>query len=367
MDGTQQKEKPKIFIVNDDHVHREEVRLVLSSLFKVTGFEDNNAALDAMHADKPDLVMVDERMLEGGTGCLFDKRKDPDLKDLPFIVSGKPEHKELVNGEGTESDSFLERPFTKNKILITVSDAMSAGVEKKWEELPTEEKTALQSTLSDFQDISKAIEEKRPLDVAGTTESCQPLVESINNANFQGILQNVQGHHNYTYVHSLRVATYLTMFGHAIGMRGDELLTLATGGMLHDVGKTVTPQDVLNKSSKLDDEEWQCMKQHVDNSSRVYDTTPEITHGIRIIGEQHHEKLDGSGYPKGLKGNELNELARMSVICDIFGALTDERSYKEAFPPEMAFEILEEMDNQLDQRLVGVFREVLAGHGTLSS
>ena len=97
--------------------------------------------------------------------------------------------------------------------------------------------------------------------------------------------------------------------------------------------------------------------------SRVYDTTPDITHGIRIIGEQHHEKLDGSGYPKGLKGNELNELARMSVICDIFGALTDERSYKEAFPPEMAFEILEEMDKQLDQRLVAIFKEVLQSHG----
>ena len=134
--------------------------------------------------------------------------------------------------------------------------------------------------------------------------------------------------------------------------------------MLHDVGKTVTPQEVLNKSSKLDDEEWQCMKQHVDNSSKVYDNTPEITLGIRIIGEQHHEKLDGSGYPKGLKSNELNELARMSVICDIFGALTDERSYKEAFPPEMAFEILEEMDQQLDQRLVAIFKEVLESHGT---
>ena len=107
------------------------------------------------------------------------------------------------------------------------------------------------------------------------------------------------------------------------------------------------------------------MKEHVNNSSAVYDNTPDITHGIRIIGEQHHEKLDGSGYPKGLKGNELNELARMSAIVDIFGALTDERSYKKAFPPEMAFDILEEMTNQLDQRLVKVFKEVLEGHGSL--
>lgn len=363
MNGVQ-KDKPKIFIVNDDHVHREEVRLVLSSLFKVTGFEDNNAALEAMQANKPDLVFIDERMILDGKGCLFDKRNHPDLKDIPFIISGHADNKaKFLIGEEAKSDHFLVRPFTKNKVLIAVSDSLSFGVEQKWDALPAQQKSALQSTLNDFQNISRAIEEKKPLDVEGTAESCKPLVDSINNATFQGILQNVQGHHNYTYVHSLRVATYLTMFGHGIGMRGDELTTLATGGMLHDVGKTVTPQEVLNKSSKLDDREWQCMKQHVENSSRVYDTTPDITHGIRIIGEQHHEKLDGSGYPKGLKGNELNELARMSVICDIFGALTDERSYKEAFPPEMAFEILEEMDKQLDQKLVGLFKEILESHG----
>jgi putative nucleotidyltransferase with HDIG domain len=133
----------------------------------------------------------------------------------------------------------------------------------------------------------------------------------------------VRGHHNYTCVHSLRVATYRSIFGHAIGVLGDDLLTLSTGGLLHDVGKMVTPQDVLNKNSKLDDDEWVCMKEHVNNSSAVYDRTPDISQGIRIIGEQHHEKLNGTGYPRGLKGSELNELARMSAIVDIFGALND--------------------------------------------
>jgi HD-GYP domain-containing protein (c-di-GMP phosphodiesterase class II) len=365
MDGSPEDTRQRIFVVNDDHVHREEIRLVLSSLFKVQGFEDNNAAFDAMQANKPDLVIVDERMIDDGKGCLFDKRKDSELKDLPFIIAGREGAKQYLNGDGSQSDTLLIRPFSKNSILMKVSDAMSFGVEKEWEALPELEKTALQSSLDDFQDISKAIEEKRPLDVEASKDSCKPLVESINNESFHGILDNVRGHHNYTYVHSLRVATYLSIFGHAIGMRDGELLTMATGGMLHDVGKTVTPQDVLNKSSKLDDTEWRCMKEHVNNSSAVYDNTPDITHGIRIIGEQHHEKLDGSGYPKGLKGNELNELARMSAIVDIFGALTDERSYKKAFPPEMAFDILEEMTNQLDQRLVKVFKEVLEGHGSL--
>ena len=356
---------PKIFIVNDDIAHRDEVCRVLGSQFGVTPFDDNTAAFDAMLENKPDLVIVDERMLQDGKGCLFDKRSNQDLKDLPFIIAGKEGAQEFVTGDGSEPDSMLFRPFSINSILMRISDALSYSVEKEWESLPEEQKSTLQATLEDFQDISKAIEEKRPLDLKASSKSCEPLIQSINNQSFHGILDNVRGHHNYTYVHSLRVATYLSIFGHAIGMRDDELLTLATGGMLHDVGKMVTPQDVLNKRSKLDDKEWECMKQHVTNSSQVYDNTPEITHGIRIIGEQHDEKLDGSGYPLGLKGKELNQLARMSVIVDIFGALTDKRSYKEAFSPEKSFKILEEMTAQLDQGLVAIFKDVLEGHGTV--
>lgn len=365
MDGQKNKAATRIFIVGHNTPHREEVRKLLGSLFSVSIFDENDAAFDAMLAEKPDLVFLDDKMAENGMGCLFDKRSHSYLKDIPFIISGPPGCERLAVGKGSKIDTFLIRPFTKNRILALISDTLSRSLEKRWAALPEETKTTLQSSLDEFQSLSKAIEDKKPLDLQTSSESCKPLAKSVSNQNYQNILDNVRGHHNYTYVHSLRVATYLSVFGHAIGIRDDELLTLATGGLLHDVGKLVTPQDVLNKSSKLDEDEWQCMKQHVLNSSEVYDQTPDITHGIRVIGEQHHEKLDGSGYPHGLKGSQLNELARMSAIVDIFGALTDERSYKPAFPPEMAFGILEEMSNQLDQRLVGIFREVLEGHGTL--
>ncbi len=358
------KDSTRIFIVNTDTPHRAEVHRLLDSLFTVSVYGDNNAAFDAMLEEKPDLVFIDEKLVEDGRGCLFDKRNHPYLMDVPFIVSGPPGSERFVTGKGSKVDTFLLRPFSKSSLLLRVSDTLGKSVERHWLNLPENHKTTLQSSLEEFQSVSKAIERKQPLDMKSSTESCKPLAESVSNQNFQGILDNVRGHHNYTYVHSLRVATYLSVFGHAIGIRGDELLTMATGGLLHDVGKLITPQEVLNKASKLDEDEWQCMKKHVEHSSGVYDRTPDITQGIRIIGEQHHEKLDGSGYPLGLKASQLNELARMSAIVDIFGALTDERSYKAAYPPEMAFGILEEMTNQLDQRLVGIFREVLEGHGT---
>jgi len=199
--------------------------------------------------------------------------------------------------------------------------------------------------------------------VQAAEESCVPLVEAVNSHEYDGILDGVKGHHNYTYVHSLRIATFLSIFGHTIGMRGDDLQTLASGGLLHDVGKMATPQDILNKNGKLDDREWPVMQGHVEQSRIILDRTPGISAGVRIIALQHHEKIDGSGYPLGLKDNELNELARMSMIVDIFGALTDERSYKPAFPPEKAFAILEDLDNKLDQGLVKVFRGVLEDSG----
>jgi len=217
--------------------------------------------------------------------------------------------------------------------------------------------------VSEFQQMSKAIDNGEPLNVEAAQESCEPLIESIKNQQIHGVLDNVKGHHNYTYVHSLRVATFLSIFGHATGMRGDDMLTLATGGLLHDVGKMVTPQGVLNAPRKLKDNEWDVMKGHVEHSMEILERTPGVTKGMRIIAGQHHEKLDGTGYPLGLKGRQLNDLARMSAIVDIFGALTDVRSYKAAFTPEKAFSILESMDDGLDQSLVKKFRVVLETTG----
>jgi len=354
--------KPRIFIANPDDAHRAELLRELGRLFDVEVFFENGSLMQALHAAPPDLVVVDDRLLGGGRGCLYDKRKDPALRDIPFVVSGKPETGiEADVNDGSGIDVFLARPFSKNRIITRISDSLSISVEKEWTALPETQKYALQDTVHEFQNIANLIEEKRPLDLESSYESCKPLVDTINAQQYQGVLDGVKNHHNYTYVHSLRVATYLSIFGHAIGIRGNDLHTLATGGLLHDVGKMVTPQDMLNKTGKLEDKEWLVMKSHVEHTKTILDRTPGVNAGIHIIAEQHHEKLDGSGYPLGLAGDRLNELARMSAIVDIFGALTDERSYKPAFPPEKAFAILEDMQSGIDQHLLGVFREVIAG------
>ncbi len=105
-------------------------------------------------------------------------------------------------------------------------------------------------------------------------------------------------------------------------------------------------------------EEWPVMRDHVTRSCQLLDESADVTKGALIIARQHHEKIDGSGYPKGLKGSELNELARISVIVNIFGALTDARSYKPPFEQEKAFAIFEDMQSQIDQNLLKIFRAI---------
>ncbi len=245
-----------------------------------------------------------------------------------------------------------------------MSQGVNLGVEADWEKIEPKQRQALKNTVTSFNNIAQLIEDGKPLPYGEVQESCAPLVDAISSDNYKDILRGVRSHDNYSYVHSLRVATFLGLFGNVLGIKGDDLTTLTTGGLLHDIGKISIPPGVLNKPGKLTDEEFSVMKSHVTFSVNHLDHSVDIPRGVLIIASQHHEKLDGSGYPHGLEGKELNQLARMASIIDIFGAITDRRVYKDPVPPERALEIMSNMTNQLDQALLAVFREMLLDAGT---
>lgn len=211
-----------------------------------------------------------------------------------------------------------------------------------------------------FNDISDHIDHGGPLDYAAVTEACAPLVSAVADHDFRAILDGVKNHDNYSYVHSLRVATLLSLFGYTIGLKGEDLLVLASGGLVHDIGKMSIPYEVLNKPGRLEPAEWEVMRGHVRRSVAYLTEHSHVPPAVITIAAQHHEKLDGSGYPHGLKGDQLNELARMASICDVFGALTDRRCYKAPMPPEEALRIMiEDMRGELDQHLLALFRDML--------
>lgn len=351
---------PAVFVVSHDPEVLAGLEQVLKGHYEVTVFKDGTAALDAAAKAPPSVIVVDESIKpKGGAEFLASRRKTSETRDIPCVLTGRTGRRLNEKFMVEDLDGYANWPIRNpDEIREEIGRMVSRAVEDKWEKLPTVERKALKMTVEQYQGISDAIQSGEPIDYDDAKESCLPLVDAVKSNSHHQLLQAVQGHHNYTYVHSMRVATLLTLFGSGIGASQTDMEILATGGLLHDVGKIVTPQEILNKPGKLDDNEWPIMQNHVVESDHLLHASPEVKKGAIIIAAQHHEKLDGSGYPHGLKGAELNELARMSAICDIFGALTDERSYKPPFPSEKAFAILESMDKGIDQKLLKVFRNI---------
>ena len=221
-----------------------------------------------------------------------------------------------------------------------------------------------QALWETFVRIGTLVQSGEPIPYEEIRESCVPLVEAVQNKNFKEILAGVSEHDNYTYVHSLRVATFLSLFGDVLGMEGDDLVTLCTGGLLHDVGKMHIPNEVLNKPGKLTDEEFTIMKSHVNCTVEFLEKTSDLPKGVLIVAGQHHEKLDGTGYPNGIKGIMLNDLARIASIIDIFSAITDRRVYKDPVEPEQALKIMDNMKGMLDPKFLAMFREMLLDGAT---
>ena len=353
---------PKVFVVMNDDKHRGELEKALTKYFKLTVFSDSNNAMRALETESPDVVIIENDIKPlGGARLLVQQASSPPCKAGVLLTRDQGEDFTVSLENATCAGRYLTWPFPAKQLMDAITELINENALKSWEDLPETQAKTLKLTVDEYQGIADAIASGEPINYNSAAESCTPLVDAINEGGHHDLLKNVQAHHNYTYVHSMRVATLLTLFGYGIGMRGDDLLVLSTGGLLHDTGKLVTPPNILDKPGKLTEEEWPIMRDHVVESGNLLDAGDDVTKGAKIIAEQHHEKIDGTGYPKGLKGAELNELARMSAIVDIFGALTDERSYKPAFPPAKAFAILESMETGIDQNLLALFKEIFGG------
>ncbi|WP_350433269.1 HD-GYP domain-containing protein [Shewanella sp. H8] len=160
----------------------------------------------------------------------------------------------------------------------------------------------------------------------------------------------------YLLEHSINVAFLLITFGQHLKLDIDVLRQMAVGGILHDIGKIKVNDAILHKPKKLTPEEFEHMKLHQYFAIQIMDETKGLSQISKDVCLMHHEKIDGNGYPKGLKGEEIPLHGRMSCIVDIFDALTAERCYKEAMSPAAAFKILISLTPfHLDQSLVYEF------------
>ncbi len=169
-------------------------------------------------------------------------------------------------------------------------------------------------------------------------------------------LLNLAVHEYHTYTHSVNVAAIGTLFGQGLGLGVKELKGLCAGILLHDVGKTRISADILNKPGKLTKEEFEIVKKHPELGMEVLEETGVKFKEERIVTLQHHENDDGSGYPYGLKKDEIHPCGKIARVIDVYDALTARRPYADAVRPFAALvEMRDEMLHCFDTEVLKEF------------
>lgn len=178
-----------------------------------------------------------------------------------------------------------------------------------------------------------------------STDLVEDMVEFIStDLSAATTLMKLSTHDYYTYNHSVNVSVYsIAICKSVLGDDKKLLVTAGLGGLLHDLGKRKVDLKIINKPGKLDSQEWEEMKRHPGYGYDLLQDVPTISEDIKRIVHEHHEHMDGTGYPKGLTETQILKLSRIASVADVFDALTTKRSYKEACPAKEALEIMANM------------------------
>jgi putative nucleotidyltransferase with HDIG domain len=200
-----------------------------------------------------------------------------------------------------------------------------------------------------------------PLTFDDIVEAETRILKAIKHSSLREWLTTVGCHHTDSYRHCLFVTGFAVAFAQHLGMREDDQRRLARAALLHDVGKAFVPVAILDKPGKLTEEEMSLVRKHprlgYDALAAQGGFPPEMLDVVL----HHHELLDGSGYPNGLRGDQISDIVRLTTIVDIHAALVEKRAYRLPFAHAKAFAIMEQMDGKLDRHLLQAFRPVALG------
>ncbi|MFN7890881.1 MAG: HD-GYP domain-containing protein [Pirellula sp.] len=293
-----------------------------------------------MGADRPQLFLASNQILE------------------PDFVERKP--------EGTELRLFIE-PKTRSafqqylQTLVNDRDFLKT--------LSDENRSALVSeVVRDL--LASAFKSNSAATIVGTANVLGQHIASLISETELSVtgLSKILYHDYGTFTHSANVALYSSLLALRMGFQEYSIEDIAVGGLLHDIGKLGIDDKILNKPGKLDDLEFRIIKKHPLQGYRILASDANVTTCQLLMAYQHHEKMDGTGYPVGIESDEISQVGRLCAVVDIYEALTSKRPYRNPMHSERAIEIMErDAGRHLDAEILEIWKGfVLEKEGVLS-
>ena len=237
------------------------------------------------------------------------------------------------------SPTYIERLEKAGFDGVTVT-----SLDPKLKLAPPDDIVQEKTRISAIQNVATAfhsVEENGTFDPAPLQGISENILQDII-AQQQNLVQltDIRLHDTYTFAHSVNVAILSSLLGVLLKLSREEQLKLTLGGLLHDIGKITVPYEILTKAGHLTDDEWSVMQGHPEaGRQRLKKMFPNDTL-LSTIALQHHEHIDGSGYPNHLKGEQIHRYGRIVAIADVYDALTSVRPYKRAYTPSVAHRLM---------------------------
>jgi putative two-component system response regulator len=321
-----------VLIVDDEYIGRETLQSVLEGEgYELEMAENGFQAIEKAKQLLPDVILLDV-MMPGMTGFEVCQRirSDPQIAEIPIIIlTALDDRESLLNALKAGADDFISKPFDRFELR-----ARLLGITR----------------LNRYQ---KLLQERAKL-----REANAQLLNAYE-ATIDGLSHALDLRDRETEGHSRRVTEVTIKLAQALDISDEEITHIRRGSLMHDIGKIGIPDAILHKPEPLADEEWSMMRKH---PQFAYDMLASIEYlrPALVIPYNHHEKWDGTGYPRGLTGEEIPMSARLFAVADVWDALTSDRPYRPAWSQEQALAYIREQSGKhFDPKVVELFFKVI--------
>lgn len=296
-------------------------------------------------------MMIDQAIIDRAGRVLIARRTL--LEDFHIEALKKMGLSGVYIREGEEEE------IPENGIEIEIPEAVQRQYEQVKVEDPAKVKLSESVRKRVAQGIQYLYQDTQSSDFTNATRSItDDLMKAISDNDAIAVdISALKVSDEYTFKHSVDVATMSMIVAKKYGLEETQISEIGVAGLLHDIGKSKIPNEVLNKAGRLTDEEFELMRQHSVLGYRILEDKQDLSKDIKLGVLQHHEKVNGTGYPMKVTGDKISLFARIISVSDIYDALVTERPYKKPFSPRDAVEMIMSMTEELDIKAMRCFME----------